>query len=151
MDSNYTPPSAEPPFDPDKYTPPSAEPPFDPGKFTPPSAEPEIIDVTAKETPAGSGFDSVPENLAGEPAKPQAEKATPVSTGLPPSGSTPPPEKGGMSSSTRTVLIIVAVVLVVLCCCCLAALGVFSWLWNNGDYILDRLGSCAPTLSAWLA
>jgi hypothetical protein len=138
MDSNYTPPSAEPPFDPDKYTPPSAEPPVDPDKYTPPSTEPEIIDVTARETPKTSGFDSVPENLGGAPAKPQAEKVT-------------PPSGGGMSSNTRTVLIIVAVVLVVLCCCCLIVAVLGSWLWNNGDYILDRLSFWAPALSAWLA
>lgn len=129
MDSNYTPPSAEPPFDPDKYTPPSAEPP----SSEPPASEPQIIDVTAKENPATPGFDSVPENLAGQPARPQG-------TATPP----PPPAKIGMSNTTRNVLIIVAVVLVILCCCCLLFLGFGSWLYNNGDRILDRLSSSLP-------
>lgn len=127
MDSNYTPPSAEPPFDPDKYTPPSAEPPAS----EPPASEPQIIDVTAKEKPATPGFDSVPENLAGQPARPQGS-------------ATPPPAKSGMSNTTRTVLIIVAVVLVVLCCCCLLFLVFGAWFYNNGDRILDTLSSSLP-------
>ena len=95
MDSNYTPPSAEPPFDPDKYTPPSAEPPKKMDEVMPPSSEPVIIDVNAKEAPTTPGFDAVPEGLAGEPPRAQ----TP-----------PPPAK---SNTARTIWIIVIVVLVV--------------------------------------
>ncbi len=133
MDSNYNPPSAEPPFDPDKYTPPSAE---------PPASEPQIIDVSAKETPPTSGFDTVPENLAGQPAQPQGQGGASVPPVPPP----PPPAKNGMSSTTRTVLIIVAVVLVILCCCCLLMLSFGTWLYNNGDRILDTLSTSLPTL-----
>ncbi len=149
MDSNYIPPSAEPPFNPDDYTPPSAEPPVDANPVTPPASEPEIIDVTAKETPpaaATSGFDAVPEGLASQAAKPQYGGAVP-----PPPAAPIPPAKSGGSNTSRTVWIILAVVLVVLCCCCLLALGIGTWLWNNGDSILNRFSSSLPGIAAWFA
>lgn len=136
MDSNYNPPSAEPPFDPDKYTPPSAE---------PPASEPQIIDVTPKEAPKTSGFDTVPENLAGQPAQPQSQASAPV----PPVP--PPPAKSGMSSTTRTILIIVAVVLVILCCCCVLFVVFGAWFYNNGDRFLDTLSTSLPALLARFA
>lgn len=132
MDSNYTPPSAEPPFDPDKYTPPSAEPPK-PEEVMPPSSEPVVIDVNAKEPPRTSGFDSVPEGIGGEPPKP------------PTGGATPPP--AGKSNTNRTIWIIVIVVLVLLCICCLLAAGIGVWLYNNGDAILNQFSALMP----WLA
>ncbi len=147
MDSNYNPPSAEPPFDPDKYTPPSAEPPkMD--EVMPPSSEPVVIDVSAKETPGTPGFDTVPEGLAVEPPKaqtpPPAFDAIPRAAG----GASLPPAK---SNTSRTIWIIVIVVLVVLCLCCLLTVGLGVWLYRvGGDAILDRLSSLLPALAPWL-
>lgn len=42
---------------------------------------------------------------------------------------------------SNTVLIIVIVVLIVLCCCCVFAGGIGWWLWNNGDALLEQMGS----------
>lgn len=147
MDNNYTPPSAEPPFDPDKYTPPSAEPPkID--EVMPPSSEPVIIDVSAKETPKTSGFDAVPEGLASEP--PKVQTPPPAFAAIPPaSGGALPP--AGKSNTSRTIWIIVIVVLVVLCLCCLLTVGLGVWLYRvGGDAILDRLSSLLPALAPWL-
>ena len=133
MDSNYAPPSAEPPFDPNKYTPPSAEPPKMRDEVMPPSSEPVIIDVSAKETPKTPGFDAVPEGLAGQPPRAQ----TP-----------PPPAK---SNTARTIWIIVIVVLVVLCLCCMLTVGIAVWLYQvGGDAILDSLSALLPALAPWL-
>lgn len=143
MDSNYTPPSAEPPFDPDKYTPPSAEPPK-PEEVMPPTSEPVIIDVSAKEPPKTAGFDSVPEGLGSEPPKAPAGTPPPVIGGATP----PPPKKSGTSS---TIWIIVIVVLAVVCICCLLMVGIGVWLYRNGDNILNSISSMLPAVSAWLA
>ena len=42
--------------------------------------------------------------------------------------------------NNRTVIIIV-VVLLVLCCCCLVIGFGGNWLWNNGDKLLESLGT----------
>ena len=46
------------------------------------------------------------------------------------------PEEG--KSKSRVWIIVVVIVVVLLCCCCFSALGV-SWLWNNGDQLLEDL------------
>jgi uncharacterized membrane protein len=39
------------------------------------------------------------------------------------------------------VWIIVAVVAVILCCCCVVVIAGGTWLYNNGDALLDSFGS----------
>lgn len=147
MDSNYNPPTAEPPFDPDKYTPPSAEP-LKMDEVMPPSSEPVIIDVSAKETPKTSGFDAVPEGLASEPPKAQTPPPPSGTVQRPTGGASLPPAK---SNTSRTIWIIVIVVLVILCLCCLLSVGFAVWLYRvGGDAILDRLSSLLPALAPWL-
>ncbi len=54
-----------------------------------------------------------------------------------------PPKK------SRTVWIIVIVVLVLLCCCCLlATAGLGTWLWDNGDKLMEDLGVFVPVFSS---
>ena len=50
---------------------------------------------------------------------------TPIYTGEPP------------KKKNTTLIIVLVVLFVLLCCCCLAVTG--TWLWNNGDAIMEEL------------
>ena len=39
------------------------------------------------------------------------------------------------------IWIIIAVVVVVLCCCCIVGAAGVSWLWKNGDQLIEGWGS----------
>ncbi len=46
------------------------------------------------------------------------------------------PEDG--QAKSRTWVIVAVIVVILLCCCCFSAMGV-SWLWNNGDQLINEL------------
>ncbi|MBN1147580.1 MAG: hypothetical protein JXA78_10005 [Anaerolineales bacterium] len=43
---------------------------------------------------------------------------------------------------------IIIIVLVVLCCCCVVVGGAMTWLWYNGDALLEEFGAQLPYLLA---
>jgi len=46
-------------------------------------------------------------------------------------------QSGQPPKKNNTVWIIVIVVVLLLCCCCLILVG--TWLWNNGDSLINDL------------
>jgi len=48
-----------------------------------------------------------------------------------------PPLEEAPAKKSNTTLIIVIVVLVVLCCCCVVFGSSLSWLWFNGDQLIE--------------
>lgn len=57
-----------------------------------------------------------------------------------------PPFEEEAKKSNNTLLIIIIVVLLLLCCCCLIFGGGVTWLWYNGDALLEDLSLHLPYL-----
>jgi len=68
---------------------------------------------------------------------PQEEIMEETPYSIPESPDLPPPMPPGTKKSSKT-WIIVLVVILVLCCLCTCAAG-GTWLWNNGDAILEEI------------
>ena len=49
---------------------------------------------------------------------------------------------------SNSMLWIILIVLVVLCCCCVVLGGAMTWLWYNGDALIDEFGVQLPYLLA---
>jgi hypothetical protein len=51
-----------------------------------------------------------------------------------------PPLEEEPKKNNTSLLIIIIVVVLLLCCCCVVLGGGLTWLWFNGDQLLNDLG-----------